>query len=87
MGAHLVMKKELSKMKKKKKTSSDQAGLDGCPPGGSLRSPHSSQPECELWTMITDWMMNVCETVLMKSKTNYQLKVLAHWQVFRRLSD
>ena len=40
MGAHLVMKKELSKMKKKKKISSDQAGLDGCPPGGSLRSPH-----------------------------------------------
>ena len=33
MGAHLVKKKELSKMKKKMKTSSDQAGLDGCPPG------------------------------------------------------
>ena len=45
MGAHLVRKKELSKVKKKKKKiSSDQAGLDGCPPGGSLRSPHLSLP-------------------------------------------
>ena len=31
--AILVRKKELSKVKKKKKISSDQAGLDGCPPG------------------------------------------------------
>ena len=46
MGAHLVMKKELSKMKKKK-TSSDQAGLDGCPPGGSLRSPYLSRPDSD----------------------------------------
>ena len=48
MGAHLVKKKELSKMKKKKKTSSDQAGLDGCPPGGSLRSLHHSQRESQI---------------------------------------
>ena len=47
MGAHLVKKKELSKMKKKMKTSSDQAGLDGFPPGGSLRSFHHSQPDSD----------------------------------------
>ena len=47
MGAHLVMKKELSKMKKKKKISSDQAGLDGCPPGGSLRSFYHSQRDSD----------------------------------------